>query len=53
MSDSDRHDAAWAGAKSVLDVFLPLLRPEEERDAFAEVYVRLKAMLEAYDTLRR
>jgi len=48
-SESVRHDHAWAGAKSVLAVFAPLLREEEEPEAFAEVYARLRALLECYD----
>jgi hypothetical protein len=52
MSDSDRHDHAWAGAKSVMDVIDSLLMEHEKRDAFAEIYIRLKAMLECYDIVR-
>jgi hypothetical protein len=49
MSDSRRHDAAWPGAFSIVEVFAPLLREEEQSEAFHEVYRRLMALLEAYD----
>jgi hypothetical protein len=48
---SDQHDTAWACALAILDVFAPLLREEEKRDAFGEIYRRVLAAIEAYDTL--
>ena len=33
-------------------MFAPLLREEEQRDAFAEVYARLMALLDNYDVQR-
>ena len=44
-----RHDVAWATALEILEVFLPLLREEERRDAFGEIYDIVKAALHAYD----
>jgi hypothetical protein len=43
------HDVAFATAMHILDVFAPLLRDEEKRDAFNEIFERVKAGLEAYD----
>jgi hypothetical protein len=50
MRPSLIHDTAWATAVAVLEVFSPLLREEERKDAFLEVYHRVKAGLEAYCT---
>jgi hypothetical protein len=47
-----QHDAAVAMAKAIVEIFRPLLRPEEVRDAIDEVYAAVKAGLQAYD-LRR
>lgn len=44
-----RHDVAWAASASIIELFEPLLREEEQREAFAEIYQRVKAALEAYD----
>ena len=44
-----KHDVAWATALEILQVFLPLLREEERRDAFGEIYERVKVALHAYD----
>ena len=44
-----KHDVAWATALEILQVFLPLLREDERRDAFDEIYQRIKAALHAYD----
>ena len=44
-----KHDVAWTAALEILRVFLPLLREEERRDAFDEIYDRVKAALHAYD----
>jgi hypothetical protein len=46
--DRLQHDAAWAGAAAVVEIFAPLLRAEEQNEAFGQVYTALRAMLEAY-----
>jgi hypothetical protein len=46
--DSLIHDVAWATAIRIVEVFASLLREEEKRDAFTEVYARVKAGLEHY-----
>jgi hypothetical protein len=43
------HDAAFHAAHSVLEVFSPVLRDDEKRDAFQEVYERVKAAVEWYE----
>ena len=43
------HDTAWATAQHILEVFAPLLREEEQREAFAEIYVRVKAGIECLE----
>ena len=48
-SESRRHDYAWAAAVSIIEMFEPLLREEEQREAFAEIYQRIKACLECHD----
>ncbi len=48
-SESLRHDAAWATAVSIVEVFAPLLREEEQREAFAEIYARVKAGIECFE----
>jgi hypothetical protein len=48
-SESLKHDTAWATAVSILEVFEPLLREEEQQEAFAEVYQRVKAGLECFE----
>jgi hypothetical protein len=47
-SDSLIHDVAWATAMQVVEVFSSCLREEEKRDAFIEVYVRVKEGLQFY-----
>lgn len=44
-----QHDTAAAIAASVVDVFAPLLREEEKKEAFQEVYLRVKAGLAEYE----
>ncbi len=46
-----QHDSAYAIATHVLTVFENLLRDEEKRDAFCEVYDAAMAWLEAYELL--
>jgi len=43
------HDVAWATSQHIVEVFAPCLREEEQPDAFAEVYARLKACLETFE----
>lgn len=47
-----QHDAAVALAKAIVEIFRPLLRPEEYGDAIDEVYAAVTAGLRAYE-LRR
>jgi hypothetical protein len=49
-SESPQHDHAFATAAAVLALFAPLLREEEHRDAFREIYTRVKAGIERYET---
>ncbi len=49
MTERLRHDVSWAVTAHVVEVFAPLLREEEQREAFAEVYQRVKAGLESYE----
>ncbi len=42
------HDISTAAGVSILEVFKYMLREEEERDAFGEIYVRVVAALQAY-----
>jgi hypothetical protein len=46
------HDAAWACALSILELFQNCLRDEEKQDAFDEVFQRVSAAIEAYDIQR-
>lgn len=43
------HDVSWATALHIVEVFAPCLREEEKREAFVEVYARVKAGLECYE----
>lgn len=43
------HDVAFATSLHILDVFACCLREEERRDAFAEIYARVKAGIEAFE----
>jgi hypothetical protein len=47
-SESLTHDVAWVTAMHIVEVFAGCLREEEQRDAFAEVYTRVKAGLESF-----
>jgi hypothetical protein len=47
-----RHDSAWAMARAIVEIFRPVLRPEEVRDAIDEVYATVKAGLVAYEAQR-
>ena len=50
-SDSLIHDVAWVTSKEIVEVFAGCLREEEKFDAFTEVYERVKAGLESFQTL--
>jgi hypothetical protein len=47
MHERITHDAAWAAATSIMECIENCLRPEERADAFAEIYCRVKAGIEA------
>jgi hypothetical protein len=48
--DRLRHDVAWAGMYSILEVLPPETFSKDTQASIAfDVYQRLKAMLEAYD----
>lgn len=47
-----QHDTAFATATSIIEVFEHLLREEEQADAFAEIYQRVKAGIECYDQMK-
>ena len=47
-----QHDAAVAMTKAIVEIFQPLLRPEEEGDAIEEVYAAVRAGLTAYEAAR-
>jgi hypothetical protein len=43
------HDVAWTTAMHILEVVAPCLREEEQREAFAQFYVLVKAGLECFE----
>ena len=43
------HDVAFATSRHILEVFAGCLREEEQRDAFAEIYDRVKAGIECFE----
>jgi hypothetical protein len=43
------HDAAWVTALSIMEMMENVLRPEERKDAFQEIYLRVKAGMEALE----
>jgi hypothetical protein len=43
------HDVAFATSRHILEVFACCLREEEQRDAFAEIYERVKAGIECFE----
>jgi hypothetical protein len=47
-SDSLIHDVAWATSRHIVEIFARCLREENLRDAFEEVYERVKAGLECF-----
>jgi hypothetical protein len=52
MSESQRHDHAWSIARHIIELFEPSLPEDQAREAFAEIYVRVKAGLEVYDIMQ-
>lgn len=42
-------DVAYATSRHILDVFAGCIREEEQRDAFAEIYERVKAGIECFE----
>ncbi len=49
MTEKLKHDFSWSITSQVVVVFAPLLREEEQREAFAEVYQRVRAGIECYE----
>lgn len=47
-----QHDVAWAISHRVLEIFAPLLRDEEQADAFAEIYAVVKAGVESFEIMK-
>ena len=47
-----RHDVTWATSQHILRIFAPLLREEEQTDAFAEVYAQVKAGIESFEVMK-
>ena len=43
------HDVAFATSRHILEVIAGCLREEERRDAFDEIYDRVKAGIECFD----
>jgi len=43
------HDVAFATSRSILEVFAGCLTEEEQREAFAEIYERVKAGIETFE----
>lgn len=43
------HDVAFATSRHILEVFASCLREEEQRDAFQEIYERVKAGIECFE----
>jgi hypothetical protein len=43
------HDVAFATSQHILEVFAGCIREEEQRDAFAEIYDRIKAGIECFE----
>jgi hypothetical protein len=44
------HDIAWSTALSILNVFAPLLREKEQKEAFGEIYNRVITGIESLET---
>jgi hypothetical protein len=43
------HDVAFATSRGILEVIAGCLREEEQREAFAEIYERVKAGIESFE----
>ena len=46
------HDVCFTASVSIVEVFIYLLREEERKDAFDEIYARVKAAVEIYEIKR-
>lgn len=53
MRDNLKRDVAVATAASIVEVFAPLLRAEERKEAFEQVLERIKAGLTWFETKRK
>jgi hypothetical protein len=42
------HDAAYAASVAILEVIRPVLRDDEVKDAFSEIFDRVKGGMEIY-----
>jgi hypothetical protein len=51
-ADRRRHDLVHAISWNVLEIFRPLLREEEWRDAYSEVYAIALAEVETHERLK-
>ena len=49
-SKSAIEQVAWATAIEIVEVFSRILRDDEKRDAFVEVYARVTESLERYES---
>jgi len=43
------HDVAFATSRHILELFAGCIREEEQRDAFGEIYERIKAGIECFE----
>jgi hypothetical protein len=43
------HDVAFATSQHILELFAGCIREEEQRDAFGEIYERIKSGIERFD----
>ena len=43
------HDVTFATSRHILELFAGCIREEDHRDAFSEIYARVKAGIESYD----
>ena len=43
------HDVAFVTSQHILEVFAGCIREDEQRDAFAEIYQRIKAGIECFE----
>jgi hypothetical protein len=43
------HDVSWAASVAIMEMLENVLLPQERKDAFGEIYERIKAGIEAYE----